>query len=88
METVREDRLSWRRERDLWRQLEKTDSAGGENAKEFGASETLEEWGRRLSARRRQRVRARRATTRFMILFISIPNYTCSSCSPHRISPE
>ena len=42
------------------------------------ASETPEERERRLSARR-QRDRARRAATRFMI---TIPNYTCSSCSP------
>ena len=43
------------------------------------ASETLEERERCLSSRK-QRDRARHVAMRFKI---SIPNYTCSSCSPH-----
>ena len=44
------------------------------------ASETPEEWERQLLSASRQRDRARCAATRFMI---SLPNYTCSLCSPH-----
>ena len=40
--------ISWRRERDVWIQLKKTGSAGGENAKEFVELLKLQKNGKTL----------------------------------------